>query len=131
MTKSERGGVAIVHQLFDAIEGGDATRLRTLTTSQCTMWHNYSDVETAFADMIPKLAAFRDSLAELQYAERTYVATLDGAIGTHRLCASSHSGVKVRIPVAVRVTIESNRIRHIAEYLDPAALAPLMQPPQD
>ena len=131
MSKPEGDGVAIVHKLFDAIECGDAARLRSLTTAQSTMWHNYTDIETAFADMIQKLAAFRDSLAELQYAERAYFAAPNGAIGTHRLCASNHSGIKVRIPVAVRATIEGDRISHIAEYLDPAALAPLMHAPQD
>jgi len=123
--------VTIVNRLFDAIERGDAELLKSLSTQDCKMWHNYSDVETAFADMIPKLAAFRDSLAKLRYAERAYIAVPQGAIGTHRLCASNHDGARAEIPVAVRMTIEGGRISHISEYLDPAALAPLMRAPQD
>src|SRR5690606_33003510 len=118
-------GVAMVHELFDAIECGVTARLEALVSADCVMWQNYRDAESAFAEMIPKLAAFRASLAELRYADRAYVESPGGAIGTHRLCGRRKDGDIVEIPVAVRITSEDGKIASIAEYLDPAALGPL------
>ncbi len=120
--------IALAHRFFDAIEAGKSALVASLASEDCTIWHNYDGREKPFSEMIPKLAAFRLSLATLAYQDRDYAPLPTGVLALHLLRGRRADGPDAAVPVAVRLTIADGRITRIDEYVDPAALTPLVAP---
>lgn len=129
--ETEQDGETLAHRFFDAISAGDSALVSSLATTGCVIWHNYDGLDKPFSQMVPKLAAFREALAEFVYAERDYMSLPDGALALHTLHGVRPDGIGVDVPVAVRLRCIDGRIHRIEEYVNPAALAPLTGPEKD
>jgi ketosteroid isomerase-like protein len=125
MPPSEDDGIAIAHRFFDALQRGDETALRSLTSSDAVLWQNYDSSEKAFESRIAGLKRLSVALPGFEYADRVYENTANGAILQHRICGTAADGTSISVPIMARLVIVNGKISRFEEYLDRGNLEPL------
>ncbi len=117
---------AIAKRLVEAVVAGDVDGVSALYTDDMTAWRN-SDGRTLVKQQALKVVAIlTGKLDDLRYQNVEVTATENGFVQQHTMTCTAPNGEKVEAHVCMVATLEGDKIRHVAEYMDTAQMAPLL-----
>ena len=115
---------AIAHSMVGFIERGEWDSIGELNAADMRVWHNFDEVDMAWADAAPFLKLLRDSVGSMHYDDIRVTPLPDGWIQQHVLRLILKDGEICRMPAALFVTLNDQGLVHrIEEYLDSKQLA--------
>lgn len=118
--------VQLAHQFFDALQNGDQKAMAGSLGDGATLWHNYDQIEMPFEAIVPGLVKVQALVHDFAYKNRKYASLADGALLQHSLSGTLADGRRLDVPMMVRIYIRDGKIVRFEEYLDSAAIAPLV-----
>ena len=118
----------IAKRLIDAITAGDVTAVEALYHEDLVGWQNFSGRELNRRQMIKIIHGLTAALSDLRYDDIRVTPTSRGYVEQHVLRATAPDGRAIECPACLVVELAEGRIRRIDEYMDSAAIAPLLQP---
>ena len=122
--KSEQH-IAAARRLIECVIGGDVAGVGALYHDDIRCWRNLDGRELVKKQAL-KVVEFLGTLDELAYEDIRIAATPTGFVQQHTLCCKSPSGEAVRVDACLVGFVEGSQILRIDEYVDSAAMAPLM-----
>jgi ketosteroid isomerase-like protein len=123
---NEARTLEIAKRLIDAITAGDVGAVEALYHEDLTGWQNFSGRELNRRQMLKIVRLLTADLKDLRYDDIRVTPTARGYVQQHVLRATAPDGRPVVCAACLVVEIEDGRIRRIDEYMDGAALAPLL-----
>jgi ketosteroid isomerase-like protein len=120
-------GVELAHKFFDATQAGDRATLDRMSTEDAVVWHNYDGVDMPFRVIAQGLGAVSRLLKDFAYCDRKYLSVPEGTIAQHSFKGIMPDGTRLDVPMMVRLFLRGDKIYRFEEYLDPAAMAPLVK----
>ncbi len=116
----------VAEKLFRAIEQGDVDRVRAIYAPECTVWHNFDEVEQSAEQNLELLGGIVKRIRGLRYEEIRRRRTAEGFLQQHVLRGTAPNGSELEVPACMLVTVRDGKITRIEEYLDSAQLAPIL-----
>lgn len=123
---NDEARVEIARALTARLLAGDLESVAALYHDDAIVWRNVDGRELVKKQMLKVVAFLASEVKELAYTDVRVQGTSAGFVQQHTLCGVAPSGEKVRVHACLVATVEAGRIRRLDEYLDSAALAPLM-----
>lgn len=106
-------------EFFSAVESGDIDALRRIYDDNVEIWHSFSGATQSKDASIEMLGAVC-STGSLKYEVLERHTVGERFIQRHNVHLTTESGATFVIPAAVFITVQSDRITAIAEYVDSA-----------
>jgi len=122
----EREHVEIARRLIDAIGRGDIAAVEALYADDMTGWRNVDGRELSKRQMLKVVRFLASDVKDLRYDDVRIQPTATGYVQQHVLRATAPDGSPVEVPACLVVSVSGRAIRRIDEYMDSAALAPLL-----
>jgi ketosteroid isomerase-like protein len=116
----------VARALIAAITAGDVAAVDALYHDDAVVFQNTSGATLSKRKMLGVIRFLATGVSELRYEDVRVQPTPTGFVQQHVLACRSASGVPVRAHACLVATVEDGRIRRLDEYLDAAAIAPLM-----
>lgn len=116
---------AFAADFVDAVQKGDAERMRGCYAPDAVIWHNTDGIEQSIDDNVKVLEWFIRTLPDRQYIVLRREPLKDGFVQQHVLSATLPDGTQWHIDACVVVKMEQGRITRLDEYIDSAAGAKL------
>ena len=116
----------VADRLFAAICSGDLDALRQLYAPTLKVWHNVDRTEQSLEENLRVLAWVVKNVAGLRYENVRRQRTESGFVQQHVLRGTLPGGKPLEVAACLVCGVEGGRITWIDEYLDSAALAPLL-----
>lgn len=117
---------AVARRLVERLLAGDVDGVAALYTDDMTAWRN-SDGRTLSKKQAVKIVRIlTGSLNDLRYENVRVTPTADGFVQQHTMKCTAPNGQPVEAHVCMIATLENGKIKHVAEYMDTAQMAPLM-----
>lgn len=116
----------VARALIAAITAGDVAAVDALYHDDAVVFQNTSGATLSKRKMLGVIRFLATGVSELRYEDVRVQPTPTGFVQQHVLACTSQSGVPVRAHACLVATVEDGRIRRLDEYLDAAAIAPLM-----
>lgn len=126
MTAAGEERVAVVDQIFDAIERGDSQAVRTCYAPDAKIWHNFDEHEQTVDENIALLEALIGILSERKYTLRERFTVPGGVVQQHDLDGVLPDGSKFHLPACIFFKVEDDLITRIDEYFDSVHFAQLL-----
>jgi ketosteroid isomerase-like protein len=118
------------HPLADtfttAIAAADMATMREIYTPDAVIWHCTDAVELSVDDLdglLTAIGAVSTCSIEVLSRQETATGFVQAQVNTYKLAG----GIEVVLRCALLVSTEGDRISRVDEYLDGAALAPLIE----
>lgn len=118
--------VEIAQRLSAALLQGDVAGVSKLYHDDALVWRNVDDRQLNKDQLLKVVRFLATQVGELCYQDIRVHPTPQGFVQQHVLSGIAPSGQAVRVHACLVATIDDGRIRRLEEYLDSAALAPLM-----
>jgi ketosteroid isomerase-like protein len=115
-------------RLFEAICSGKLDAVRGLYAPNIKVWHNVDRTEQSLEENLRVLAWVVKNVAGLRYENVRRQRTESGFVQQHVLRGTLPGGKPLEVAACLVCGVEGGRITWIDEYLDSAALAPLLRP---
>lgn len=122
---NEGDPVAIAKRLIECVTSGDVDGVEALYHDDIRCWRNLDGRELAKRQAL-KIVRFLGTLRDLRYDDIRIAPTPAGFVQQHTLCCTGPKGEDVRVAACLVAAVEGARITRIDEYVDSAAMAPLM-----
>jgi len=116
----------VADRLFAAICSGDLAALRELYAPTLKVWHNFDRIEQSREENLRLLAWIVKNVAGLRYEGVRRERTESGFVQQHVLRGTPPGDAPLEVAACLVCQVEGGRITRIDEYLDSAALAPLL-----
>ena len=116
----------IAKRLIDAITAGDVAAIEALYDENLVGWQNFTGRELNRRQMLKIVRVLTGEVKDLRYDDIRVTPTTRGYVQQHVLRATAKDGRPVECAACLVVEIADGRIRRIDEYMDGAALAPLL-----
>jgi ketosteroid isomerase-like protein len=116
----------IAARLMAAITAGDVDAVGALYREDMVGWMNTDRRELSRRQML-KIIGFLQGVSNLRYEDVRVQPTPTGYVQQHVLRATAADGREVASPACLVVTLEGGLIVRLDEYMDGAALAPLLE----
>jgi ketosteroid isomerase-like protein len=110
--------MSITARLFSALESGNVEAVSELYAEDVAVWHNFSNTEQSKQQNLEVLKAMVAAVESLQYVVLERVDLGDRVLQRHTLTCRLSSGQVFQLPACILVTVSSNKIIRIDEYLD-------------
>jgi len=117
---------ALADRLFACIEQGDLASLHHLYDRDIVLWTNFDNRESDFHRSMKVLDWMITNLSDRRYDVTRREVIADGFLQEHVLHGTAPNGTAIAMPACIIATVADGRITRINEYLDPAAMAPLL-----
>ena len=127
MPDSDAVKLAVARRLMEAIQAGDVAAVEALYADDMVGWRNFDRRELGKKAMVRIIEFLAKQVRELRYDAIRVEATPTGYVQQHVLHAIAADGSKVESPACLVVAVEGGRIKRLDEYLDSAAIAPLLR----
>jgi ketosteroid isomerase-like protein len=115
-------------RLFRAICSGDLEAVREIYAPGIKVWRNFDRVEQTREENLRVLAWVTKNVAELRYEQVRRQRTESGFVQQHVLRGTLPGGDPLEVAACLVCRVEGGHITRIDEYLDSAAIAPLLRP---
>jgi len=125
---SEAETRAIARRLMTAICAGDADAVGALYHEDLIGWRNIDRRELNRRQMLKIIGFLMRGVKDLRYDDIRVEVTPRGYVQQHVLRATAPDGAAIECPACLVVELDAGRIRRIDEYMDAAALTPLLAP---
>lgn len=122
----ENNALEIAKQLTARTLAGDVDGVGALYHEDAVVWRNFDGRELAKKQVLKVIGILAQNVEGLRYEELRLSATPSGFVQQHVMRGKAPSGAELNVPACLVAQIEDGRIRRLDEYLDSAALAPLM-----
>ena len=109
----------------DAVQQGDADRMRACYAPGGVIWHNTDGIEQSIDDNVKVLEWFIRTLPDRQYTVLRREPLKDGFVQQHILSATLPDGTPWKMDACVVVKMKDGKITRLDEYIDSAAGAKL------
>jgi len=124
---SEANTRAIAKHLIDSITAGDTAAIERLYHADMTGWQNFSGRELNRRQMLKIIGLVMSGVKDLRYDDIRVQVTPRGYVQQHVLCATAPDGTAIACPACLVVELAGDQIVRIDEYMDSAAIAPLLR----
>lgn len=119
--------VLVARQLVERLLAKDVDGVADLYTDDMTAWRN-SDGRTLVKKQALKVVRIlTGNLHDLSYENIRVTPTATGYVQQHTMKCTAPNGRPVEAHVCMIATLENGKIAHVAEYMDTAQMAPLME----
>jgi uncharacterized protein len=118
----------IARRLIAAICAGDVDAVGALYHEDLIGWRNIDRRELNRRQMLKIIGFLARGVSDLRYDDIRVEVTPRGYLQQHVLRATAPDGRAIECPACLVVELSGAQIRRIDEYMDAAALAPLLQP---
>jgi ketosteroid isomerase-like protein len=112
-------------RLIECVTSGDVAGVGALYHDDIRCWRNLDGRELVKKQAL-KVVGFLGTLEGLAYEDIRIDATETGFVQQHTLCCTSPKGEAVRVAACLVAEVRDGQILRIDEYVDSAAMAPLM-----
>ena len=129
MPDSESVKREVARRLMDAIQAGDVAGVAALYADDMVGWRNFDRRELGKAAMVRIIEFLAKQLRDLRYEAIRVEITQKGYVQQHVLHAIAPDGTRIESPACLVVEVQDGQIRRLDEYLDSAAIAPLLRKP--
>ncbi len=119
--------VEIAQRLSACLLEGNVAGVSELYHDDARVWRNVDDRDLNKDQLLKVVRFLSTEVAELAYRDIRVHPTPQGFVQQHVLSGIAPGGESVRVHACLVATIDGGRIRRLEEYLDSAALAPLMK----
>jgi ketosteroid isomerase-like protein len=123
---SEAQTLEIARRLIDAIVAGDVAAVEELYGDDLIGWQNFTGRELNRRQMLKIVRVLGGDVKDLRYDDIRVTTTSRGYVQQHVLRATARDGRAVECAACLVVQVADGKIRRIDEYMDGAALAPLL-----
>jgi ketosteroid isomerase-like protein len=123
---SEAQTLEIARRLIDAIVAGDVAAVEELYGDDLIGWQNFTGRELNRRQMLKIVRVLGGDVKDLRYDDIRVTPTARGYVQQHVLRATARDGRAVECAACLVVQVADGKIRRIDEYMDGAALAPLL-----
>jgi ketosteroid isomerase-like protein/hemerythrin-like domain-containing protein len=113
---------AVADAFFAAAEQGDTATLRTIYSTDATIWHNDGNAAQTVEENLALLDVLLGRMQSLRYEVKRRHELSDGLFQTHVLHAVLPDGDTVELDAAMYMAIADGQITRIEEYLDTVPL---------
>ena len=120
----------VADKVVEAVESGDAEALRAVYSPDLVMVLYTDGVQRNRDEAIAAFSALRDGLRDVRLVITDRQPTPVGYVSQQVLHGTTRSGERVRVSHCLITRVDGDRITRIDEYLDSAALKPLIAQPE-
>ena len=124
--QNDNGHVKLANDLRGRIEAGDVRGVDALYHDDAIVWRNIDNRELVKKQMLKVIEYLATQVTELRYEDVRVQATEAGYVQQHTLRCVTSSGTPVEARACLVVTVRNGKVLRLDEYLDSAAMAPLM-----
>ena len=124
--QNENEHVKLANDLRGRIETGDVQGVDALYDDRAIVWRNVDNRELVKKQMLKVIEFLATQVTELRYEDVRVQATDTGYVQQHTLRCIVANGQAVEAHACLVVTVEGGKVPRLDEYLDSAAMAPLM-----
>lgn len=124
--QNENEHVKLANDLRRRIETGDVQGVDALHDDRAIVWRNVDNRELVKKQMLKVIEFLATQVTELRYEDVRVQATDTGYVQQHTLRCIAANGQAVEARACLVVTVEGGKVLRLDEYLDSAAMAPLM-----
>ncbi len=118
--------VAVASSLTSRLLAGDVDGVAALYRDDAVIWRNIDGRELVKKQMLKVVAFLASEVTDLSYTDVRVQPTASGFVQQHTLRGVAPNGQPVTAHACLVATLEEGLIVRLEEYLDSAALAPLM-----
>lgn len=118
--------IALANELRARIEAGDVAGVDALYDDRAVVWRNIDNRELTKRQMLRVIEFLATQVDNLRYEDVRVNATESGYVQQHTLRCVAANGTPVEARACLVVAVEGGRVLRLDEYLDSAAMAPLM-----
>ncbi len=118
--------IEVAQRLRDALTSGDVDAVGALYHDDMIGWRNIDGRELNRRQMLKIVAFLARDVKDLRYEEVRVAPTPRGYVQQHVLRATAPDGRPVECPACLVVEVVDGQIHRLDEYMDAAALAPLL-----
>ena len=118
--------VKLADDLRGRIEAGDVEGVDALYDDRAIVWRNIDNRELVKKQMLRVIEFLATQVTDLRYEDVRVQATETGYVQQHTLKCVAANGKPVEVRACLVVTVENGKVLRLDEYLDSAAMAPLM-----
>lgn len=118
---------AFADRFIDALNAGDAARVKEFYTRDGTVWHNFDDLDQPLADNLKMLEWFVRKAPARRYRVVRRELLPGGWFQQHVLEAQLPNGRQLKLHACCVITLQEGRIKRVEEYVDPAQAAVLRE----
>lgn len=116
----------VARRLMAAIQAGDIAAVDALYADDMLGWRNFDRRELGKPAMLRIIEFLAKEVRDLRYEKIRVEPTPSGYVQQHVLHARAPDGSQIESPACLIVEVRDGRIRRLDEYLDSAAIAPLL-----
>ena len=116
----------VARRLMAAIQAGDVAAVGELYADDMVGWRSFDRKELGQQAMLRVIGWLVKHVRDLHYEAIRVETTERGYVQQHVLHATAPDGTKVEAPACLVVELRDGKIRRLDEYLDSAAMAPLL-----
>ena len=124
--QNDNDHVKLANELRGRIETGDVQGVDALYDDRAIVWRNVDNRELVKKQMLKVIEFLATQVTELRYEDVRVQATDTGYVQQHTLRCIAANGQAVEARACLVVTVEGGKVLRLDEYLDSAAMAPLM-----
>jgi ketosteroid isomerase-like protein len=118
----------VVNDMFAAIERGDIDTVRRCMAPDALTWRNHNEAEDDVDAVVALLAHLCANSTRRAYEDRRMTTVGSPAFLQHTVTATFRSGQLLRLPVMMRVQVNSDGlVQRIEEYVDWRTLEPFFE----
>ena len=125
MSDAETRELAV--RLMEGITTGDVDAVGALYHEDLVGWRNVDGRELDRRQMLEIVRFLGAKVRDLRYEDIRVEPTAKGWVQQHVLRATAPDGTAVEMPACLVVEVADGKIRRLDEYMDSAALAPLLR----
>ena len=129
MPDSDAVKLDVARRLMTAIQAGDVAAVGALYADDMVGWRNFDRRELGKPAMLRVIEFLAKEVRDLRYDAIRVDPTPSGYVQQHVLHATAPDGTRIESPACLVVEVRDGRIRRLEEYLDSAAIAPLLKRP--
>jgi len=115
----------VAQGLIERIEAGDVEGAAAFYAEGVVTWRNIDGRELVKAQVL-RILGFLAGLEDLVYEDVRIQEIADGFVQQHVLSCRSPGGESVRAAACLVARVQDGRLVRVDEYLDSAAMAPLL-----
>ena len=114
-------------RFIDAVAAGDLDTVRSIYAPDAVIWHNNDGRETTVDENLRVLGWMATKVRDKRYGEIRRQETDNGYVQQHVLRGIAPNGESFEVAACLVVEVRDGRITRLDEYLDSAAVAPLLR----
>lgn len=118
--------ISLANELRRRIAAGDVKGVDALYHDEAIVWRNIDNRELVKKQMLRVIEFLANQVTDLRYEDVRVQATEEGFVQQHTLKCTAANGTPVEARACLVARVKDGRLIRLDEYLDSAAMAPLM-----